>query len=90
MDTKQPETLQLRDKVALITGSGQGIGQGIALAMVDQGARIAVVGRTLSKLEDTCALISERGGESIPVVCDVKSRPSLEECVKTRARSSFR
>jgi meso-butanediol dehydrogenase/(S,S)-butanediol dehydrogenase/diacetyl reductase len=37
----------LKDKIALITGAGQGVGQGIALAMVNEGARIAVTGRTL-------------------------------------------
>lgn len=72
----------LQGKVALITGAGQGVGQGIALAMVSEGARIAVVGRTLSKLEDTCGLIRERGGDALAVVCDVKSRPSLEACVE--------
>jgi len=71
----------LEGKVALITGAGQGVGQGIALAMVSEGARIAVVGRTLAKLESTCELIRERGGDALAVVCDVKSRPSLESCV---------
>ena len=73
----------LKDKIALITGAGQGIGQGIALAMVNEGARIAVTGRTLEKLEQTCDLIRERGGEAIAVQCDVKDQPSLEACVKT-------
>ncbi len=71
----------LKNKVALITGSGQGVGQGIALAMVKQGAKIAVTGRTLSKLEKTCQLITGLGGESIAVQCDVKDAQSLEVCV---------
>ncbi len=72
----------LENKVALITGSGQGVGQGIALAMVDQGAKIAVTGRTLEKLEQTCALIEERGGQAVPVQCDVKDADSLTNCVE--------
>ena len=71
----------LKDKVALITGAGQGVGQGIALAMVDQGAKIAVTGRTFAKLEQTCELIKQRGGEAIPVECDVKNLDSLQACV---------
>ncbi|MCP5132005.1 MAG: SDR family oxidoreductase [Pseudomonadales bacterium] len=71
----------LNKKVALITGAGQGVGQGIALAMVNEGARIAVTGRTLGKLEETCELIRARGGEAIAVECDVKYKPSLEACV---------
>ena len=71
----------LEGKVALVTGAGQGVGQGIALALAAEGARIAVTGRTLEKLEATCQQIAERGGEALPVVCDVKSADSLEQCV---------
>jgi NAD(P)-dependent dehydrogenase (short-subunit alcohol dehydrogenase family) len=42
-------------KVALVTGAGQGVGRGIALALAAEGARIAVVGRTEGKLLDACA-----------------------------------
>ena len=41
----------LSGKVALVTGAGQGVGQGIALALAAAGARVAVTGRTLAKLE---------------------------------------
>jgi NAD(P)-dependent dehydrogenase (short-subunit alcohol dehydrogenase family) len=51
----------LQGKVALITGAGQGVGQGIALALADQGVQIAAVGRTLAKVEATCELLRERG-----------------------------
>ena len=71
----------LETKVALVTGAGQGVGQGIALALAAEGAKVAVTGRTLEKLEATCALIAERGGEALPVVCEVKSATSLEECL---------
>ena len=73
----------LKDKVALITGAGQGVGQGIALAMADQGANIAVTGRTLEKLEQSCELIRQRGVGAIPVQCDVKDVASLDNCVST-------
>jgi NAD(P)-dependent dehydrogenase (short-subunit alcohol dehydrogenase family) len=42
--------MNLQGKVALVTGAGQGVGQGIALALAAQGARVAVSGRTLAKL----------------------------------------
>jgi NAD(P)-dependent dehydrogenase (short-subunit alcohol dehydrogenase family) len=51
--------VKLNGKVALITGAGQGVGQGIALAMVAQGARIAVTGRFVATLcSDDCAYIT--------------------------------
>lgn len=74
--------MKLTDRIALITGAGQGIGQGIALAMVAEGAKIAVVGRTRAKLEETCELIKQRGGISQPFECNVKSRQELSDCVK--------
>ena len=73
--------MMLESKIALVTGAGQGVGQGIALALSTEGARVAVTGRTLEKLEATCDLIRERGGEALPVVCDVKSAESLQACV---------
>jgi len=73
----------LQDKIALVTGAGQGVGQGIALALAAEGARLAVTGRTLEKLERTCELIRDRGGEALPVQCEVKSEESLAACVET-------
>ncbi len=75
--------MMLDGKIALVTGAGQGVGQGIALALAAEGARLAVTGRTLEKLETTCEIIAGRGGEAIPVVCDVKSAESLAACVDT-------
>ena len=72
----------MRDgKVALVTGAGQGVGQGIAFALAAAGARVAVAGRTLTKLESTCEAIRASGGVAEPIQCDVKSASSLEACV---------
>jgi meso-butanediol dehydrogenase/(S,S)-butanediol dehydrogenase/diacetyl reductase len=67
----------LNDKIALVTGAGQGVGQGIAFALSAEGAAIAVSGRTLSKCETTCKAIEERGGRAIPIACNVKSESSM-------------
>lgn len=71
----------LTGKVALVTGAGQGVGQGIALALAAAGARVAVTGRTLAKLETTCQLIAERGGEALAIAGNVKDAASLADMV---------
>ncbi|SDM56012.1 NAD(P)-dependent dehydrogenase, short-chain alcohol dehydrogenase family [Oryzisolibacter propanilivorax] len=74
-------TGMLQGKVALVTGAGQGVGQGIAYALAAEGARVAVVGRTLAKLQDTCAEIERRGGTALAVQCDVTRAADIERCV---------
>ncbi len=72
----------LENKVALVTGGGQGVGQGIAFALAEQGAKVAVSGRTLEKCETTCDEIKRRGGEALAIACDVKNNESLESTVQ--------
>lgn len=71
----------LSGKVALVTGAGQGVGQGIALALAAAGAKVAVTGRTLTKLEATCGLIAERGGDALAIAGNVKDAACLADMV---------
>jgi NAD(P)-dependent dehydrogenase (short-subunit alcohol dehydrogenase family) len=67
----------LAGRVALVTGAGQGVGQGIALALATEGVSVAVAGRTLEKLEETCRALRERGVEAEAFVCDVAETETL-------------
>lgn len=61
----------LAGQVAMVTGAGQGVGQGIALALATEGVDVAVVGRTLSKLETTVELLEARGVKARAYELDV-------------------
>ncbi|TFG93418.1 MAG: SDR family NAD(P)-dependent oxidoreductase, partial [Myxococcales bacterium] len=69
-------------KVALVTGAGQGVGEGIALALAAEGASVVVAGRTLAKVERTAAEIARRGGNARAVACDVKNEREIQACVR--------
>ncbi|MEU3895106.1 SDR family oxidoreductase [Streptomyces sp. NPDC045251] len=77
----------LDGKVAVITGAGQGVGRGIALALASEGASVAVLGRTAAKLESTCALLRARGARAEPFVLDVLDTdriPAVVDAVAAR------
>jgi meso-butanediol dehydrogenase/(S,S)-butanediol dehydrogenase/diacetyl reductase len=72
----------LAGRVALITGAGQGVGRGIAVALAKEGVKVALAGRTLAKVEDALREIEAAGGEAMALECDVKQAESLERSVQ--------
>lgn len=71
----------LDGKIALITGAGQGVGRGIALALAKEGAAIAVAGRTLATIMHTAQDITAAGGTAMTIKGDVKSAEDTKRMV---------
>jgi NAD(P)-dependent dehydrogenase (short-subunit alcohol dehydrogenase family) len=72
----------LDGKVAIVTGAGQGVGQGIALALAREGAAIVAAGRTEAKVVATCEQISQFGGRGLPVLCDICRPADIKKTVE--------
>lgn len=72
---------RLTGRVALITGGGSGIGRAIALALAREGAKVAVSGRRMEKLQSVVGEIEKQGGDGLAVVCDVTKSADAERAV---------
>ncbi|MFE7840461.1 SDR family NAD(P)-dependent oxidoreductase [Streptomyces sp. NPDC057474] len=78
--------LRLSGKTALVTGGGQGVGRGIALALAAEGAAVVITGRTESTLEATAGEIAGRGGRTHTVLGDVGERDDVDRMVAETVR----
>ncbi|MEJ7860221.1 MAG: SDR family oxidoreductase [Pyrinomonadaceae bacterium] len=70
------------NKVAFVTGGGTGITGGVARALAENGAKVAIVSRKIENLEPMAKLIKESGGECLPVSADVRDYAQVESAVR--------
>ena len=73
----------LKERVAFVTGGGTGITGGVARALAEAGARVALVSRKLEHLEPAAAAIIENGGEAFAVAADVRDPEAIEAAIKS-------
>jgi len=71
----------LEGKVALVTGSAQGIGRAIALNLAQGGARLVLTDMRESKLDEVVKEIEAQGGKAIRFVVDVTDREAVKKVV---------
>ena len=74
--------MQLAGKVALVTGAGSGIGKAAAQLLALSGAKVAVLGRTESELEQTVVHIQDNQGEAMPVVADISQPEQMQQALQ--------
>lgn len=72
---------RLQGRVALVTGAGSGIGQGIAELFAEEGAKVALLERDESKGRETLNHIREAGGEALLLRADVAKEADVRQAV---------
>ncbi len=73
---------ELNEKVAIVTGGGQGIGKGVVLCLVKRGVKVVITGRREGPIEQTIKEVKELGGEGFAMTCDSADRSRVKEVVE--------
>ena len=75
--------MRLQNKIAIITGAGSGIGQGIALAFIKEGAKVVVADWSEKDGKETVEQVRKINGEAVFVKTDVSKTVDIDKMVKT-------
>ena len=68
--------MRLKGKTAIVTGGGQGLGEGMALRFAQEGASVAVVDKNPETTPAVAKRIEQAGGKAIPIVTDLITSPT--------------
>ena len=71
--------IDLKGRVAVVTGASRGIGRATALALAGAGAKVALLGRDRAKLEESLKLVRDTGAEAATFLCDVRDEAQVKQ-----------
>mgnify|MGYP001940743155 FL=1 len=72
----------LKDRNIMLTGASGGIGRASALAFAEAGARVVLVDRDVSGLEEVHSAITSTGGKAYSIVCDITNEEAVAAAVE--------
>src|ERR1700687_4673961 len=74
-------SFDITGEVALVTGASSGIGRHFAEILATAGAKVALAARRADRLAELARTIEARGGECLPVTCDVTQQDSIAAAI---------
>tara|TARA_Y100001958_G_C21186533_1_gene515449 strand:- start:629 stop:1393 length:765 start_codon:yes stop_codon:yes gene_type:complete len=74
--------INLKNKIALVTGAGKGLGKACAIALAEAGAKVIILSRTKSDLEKVSKIIKKLKGTTKSFVCDVTNKEEIKKILK--------
>ena len=78
--------MRLKDKVAIVTGSGRGIGEGIVLRFAEEGAKIIVNDVNEQDAKNVVDQVKAKGGQAVAVIGSVSDRATVQKMVDTAVK----
>ena len=78
--------INLKDKTALVTGAGKGIGKACAVALAEAGANLVIISRTKKDLEKVTKIIKKFNSKCVYFVCDVTNYSQIKEIINKQKR----
>ena len=70
--------MELKGKTAIVTGAGRGIGEGIALVLAREGAKVVVTARKMDEIAAVAKKIESLGGKALPVAADSSKKADVQ------------
>ena len=78
--------INLKNKTALVTGAGKGLGKACAIALAEAGAKVIILSRTKSDLDKVNRIIKKTKGSSKSFVCDVTQLEEIKKILQKITR----
>ena len=78
--------INLKNKIALVTGAGKGLGKACAIALAEAGAKVIILSRTKSDLVKVNKIIKRTKGSSLSFVCDVTKTEEFKKILNKISR----
>ena len=79
--------IDLKNKTALVTGAGKGLGKACAIALAEAGAKVLVVDQNKDLAKVTVEMIQQKGGVALGIEADLRKSSECKKVIKHAVKS---